>query len=302
MIILRNQFLSEADKIKYIGDCEKAFEQKLRYISQQIINRQGVRIVTLSGPSCSCKTTVVKKLVRDVSEAGKSIKIISIDDFFLSRITSREEALKKGEKIDFDSIDAIDFAYFCECCNRLFSGHKARLPVFDFVSATRTGYIECDPSDYDIIAFEGIQAIYPEIRAKLSEYGFMSIFINVEGPVQIGKEIFAGRDVRFARRMVRDYYFRNAKAEFTMFMWDSVTENEDKNMLPYAHLSDVRIDSFIPYELNMMKEPLEAILSTVPPEDRHYKQACAFRERFADIVPISRSYLPEDSMYREFLG
>lgn len=302
MIILRNRFLTETDKIKYIRACEQAFEKKLQTVSHAVTTQKGVRIITLSGPSCSCKTTVVKKIVRDVNEQGQSIKIISIDDFFLSRSENREEALHRGVKIDYDSINAIDFPYFCECCDRLFSGRKAMLPVFDFVSAARTGYVECNPADYDIIAFEGIQAIYPEIRAKLSEHGFMSLFINVEGPVCIDHQVFTGREIRFARRMVRDFYFRNSKAEFTMFMWESVTENEDKNMMPYAHLSDIRIDSFIPYELNMIKEPLEEILSTVPVSDQHYQQAADFRARFAHIQPISRAYLPEDSMYREFLG
>lgn len=302
MIILRNRFLTETDKIKYIRACEQAFEKKLQTVSHAVTTQKGVRIITLSGPSCSCKTTVVKKIVRDVNEQGQSIKIISIDDFFLSRSENREEALHRGVRSIMTRSTRLIFPISANAATGC-SAAERPCCLYLTLSAQRAPAMWNVTRPITISSLlKGIQAIYPEIRAKLSEHGFMSLFINVEGPVCIDHQVFTGREIRFARRMVRDFYFRNSKAEFTMFMWESVTENEDKNMMPYAHLSDIRIDSFIPYELNMIKEPLEEILSTVPVSDQHYQQAADFRARFAHIQPISRAYLPEDSMYREFLG
>lgn len=299
---VRNDFLSEEEKIEYVKECDNAFERELDRVSRSIIEMGDTRFVTLSGPTCSCKTTTVKKIIADVIDAGKKIKIISIDDFFKSRNEDRKELLKVGKAVDFDTLNALDFDYLCECTDLIMNGKKAMLPEFDFNTARRKGYVEFDPSGYDIIVYEGIQAIYPEVRQSFSRYSPLSLFINVEGPVKCGKEVFSGREVRLCRRIVRDSRFRNAAPEFTMFMWDSVTENEDKNMLPYADTAKIRIDSFIPYELNLIKEPLCDLLKNVPCDSDYYNEACRLICKFDGVTPIDPRYIPDDSMYREFLG
>lgn len=302
MKTVRNSFLSEEEKIKYVKECDNEFERELDLVSQSVIEREDARLVTLSGPTCSCKTTTVKKIIADVIDAGKRIKIISIDDFFKSRHEDRTALLKAGKAVDFDSLDALDFDYLCECTERIMNGEKTMLPEFDFHSAKRKGYAEFDPSGYDIIVYEGIQAIYPEVRQSLSPYSPFSLFINVEGPVKCGGEVFSGREVRLCRRIVRDSRFRNAAPEFTMFMWASVTENEDKNMLPYADTAKIRIDSFIPYELNLIKGPLCDLLKKVPSDSDYFDDACRLISKFDGVTPIDPGYIPNDSMYREFLG
>lgn len=299
---VRNEFASEEEKRAYVRECEERFESELDRVSDAVINRDGTRLVTLSGPTCSCKTTAVRKIIADVVDAGKKIKIISIDDFFKSRSEDRDAVVKEGKRIDFDSLDAIDFDYFCECTDKIMSSDAVMLPEFDFQTAKRKGYVEFDPSGYDIIAYEGIQAIYPEIREKLCVYNPLSLFINVCGDIECGGEVFTGREIRLYRRLVRDFRFRNSTAEFTMFMWSSVTANEDKNMLPYSDTAQIQIDSFIPYELNLIKEPLCDVLGRVSANSPYYEEAGRIIGKFENIVSIDPGYLPHDSMYREFLG
>lgn len=295
-------FLSEREKQAFVDECEAAFEARLDEICAAVRAREGVRYVLLSGPSCACKSTVVKKLVEDEVSEGKRIHMISIDDFFLSRGEDREAALAKGEKLDFDSIDALDLPLFKECLQGIFLGERVMLPTFDFVSAARSGYTAFDAQSVDIIIFEGIQAIYPEITALFRGREAMSIYIDVEGPINAYGKVFTGRDVRFARRIVRDYLFRNASPAFTMFLWESVTENEVRSMDPYAHTADVHLDSFIPYEFSILKKPLTDTLSLIGEGDKYYGQAAALLDRFRDVPEIDSHYLPPDSMYREFLG
>lgn len=302
MRTVRNEFGSEEEKRAYVRECEERFESELDGVSDAVINSADTRLVTLSGPTCSCKTTAVKKIIADVVDAGKKIRIISIDDFFKSRTEDRDAVIKEGKSIDFDSLDAIDFDYLCECTDKMMSEKAVMLPEFDFRTAKRKGYSEFDPAGYDIIAYEGIQAIYPEIREKLSVYDPLSLFINVCGDIECGGEIFSGREIRLFRRLVRDFRFRNATAEFTMFMWSSVTANEDKNMLPYIDTAQIQIDSFIPYELNLIKEPLFDVLSRVSADSPYYGEAERIMAKFKNIASIDPGYLPHDSMYREFLG
>lgn len=298
----RNEYASEAEKIEYIRQSESAFERRLDEVSAYVLAHPGVRYVTLSGPTCACKSTTVKKIVSDVVDAGKRIYIIPIDDFFHPRGECRAESLLKGEKIDYDSIDALDFDYFRQCVEGMFRGERVMLPRFDFVSADRSGYEEMDPTEYDIIVFEGIQAIYPEITALFEGHEWLSIYIDVEGPVEIAGETFSGRDIRYLRRIVRDRRFRGATPSFTMFLWESVAENEDKNMVPYEHTAGIHINSFIPYELGLLKGPITETLAEVPTGDKYYGEAQRILNKFKNITLIDTDYLPAESMYREFLG
>lgn len=295
-------FRDEREKQAFVDECEAAFEAKLDGVCAEVRGRADVRYVLLSGPSCACKSTVVKKLVEDEISEGKRIQMISIDDFFLSRAEDREAALANGEKLDFDSIDALDLPLFKECLEGIFRGERVMLPVFDFVSAARSGYIAFDPQNVDIIIFEGIQAIYPQITALFHGREAMSVYIDVGGPVSAYGKFFSGRDIRFARRIVRDYRFRNASPAFTMFLWESVTENEKRSMDPYAHTADIHLDSFIPYEFSILKKPLTETLSLIREGDKYYERARALLENFEGVPEIDAGYLPPDSMYREFLG
>ena len=299
---LRNEFGSEAEKTEYIADCERELEDRLSAVAREVLARPDLRLLALAGPTCSCKSTAVKKIAADLADAGKRVRVISIDDFFYSRTENREELLKADALPDFDSIEALDFPYLCQCLDSIFAGERTMLPIFDFVSAKRSGYTALDPEQYDLFLFEGIQAIYPEVTARFAEYGFLSVYVDVGGPVEIAGEVFEGRQIRLARRLVRDYRFRAAPPAFTMYLWRSVVENEDRNILPYLHTTELRIDTFFPYELGLLRDPLIEILDSVPPSADQYGQARELIRAFARIESFSESYLPRDSVYREFLG
>ena len=301
MRILRNDFANEEEKIKYVAQCEREYESTLGGVCASIA-ADPCRVIALAGPTCSCKTTTVRKVVDEMKNAGRRIKVISIDDFFYSRDRIKDAEERSLRKIDYDSIEALDFTLFIKCCTDLFAGRAAELPVFDFSSSGRSGYVHCDPADYDVFFFEGIQAFYPEISEFLGSYGSRRVYIDVDGPVEIAGEVFSGRELRLSRRIVRDFRFRSARPEFTMYLWQSVTENEDKNILPYSGDADIRINSLIPYEPGVLRTPLTEILRGVPSGDDFFADACALAEKFSRVTPISADYLPEKSMYREFLG
>ena len=148
---------------------------------------------------------------------------------------------------------------------------------------------------------EGIQAIYPEIRATLPE-GSKSIYISVENDVFAHGIFFDKRDIRFFRRLVRDYLFRNASPERTLELWAGVVANEDKNIIPYGHQSDFIINSFMQYELGVIKPFL---LNTIqydmqkPCELELYQK---LDEKFQKIPEIPEKFVPENSVFREFIG
>ena len=175
-------FRNEQDKINFVNECEKVFEQRLDEVSSMAIN-SGATTLLLSGPTCAGKTTTANKIIHDFNDMGKKVTVISLDDFFKERTEDR--IIKEGEKIDYDSVDVLDLPLLAECISHIKVGNTIRVPIFDFISQKRNGFIEHLIDSDEIIIFEGIQAVYPEITS-LFDNGFLGIFINVNDDVISG--------------------------------------------------------------------------------------------------------------------
>ena len=287
----------------YVDRCEADFEARLEAACDAVCAVEGLRLIGLSGPSCSGKTTTADKLIANLSHHGRTVHVVSIDDFYYDRDVLTARAEQAGKEIDYDSIDTIDFAALREVVREIFTDDKTVVPHYDFKTGRRSGYIEYDPDDNDLFIFEGIQAIYPEIVALFREHSYRSVYICAESPIEVNGQIFSPIEIRFMRRMVRDYNFRAASPEFTYFLWKSVRANEDKNIYPFADNADIRINSTMPYELNMLMPYLMPLLKQIPAGSEYYSSARALMARLnaADITPIPSAYIAENSLYHEFL-
>ena len=293
-------FTSQNEAACFVAECENDFEGRLDIIAENVANNRDIKIVALSGPSCSGKTTTANKLIRELESRGRRVHVVSIDDFYYDREKLDALAEKTG-KVDYDSIISIDFEAFVECVEEIFRDGKTSVPRFDFKQGKRVGYVEYDALDEDIFIFEGIQAIYPEIMKVLSEHPSVSICICVMSSIEIDGKIFEPNEIRFMRRLVRDYHFRNSSAEFTMDLWDEVRENEDINIFPYIDSVDMQIDSTLAFELSMLKPYLERILPTVSDESKFAGTANAILEKIKGIQSLPRDYISENSLYNEFI-
>lgn len=285
---------------EFVRSSEIDFDCRLSKTIRSIVRDKDVRCITLSGPTCAGKTTAAHKLVDEIRESGRNAKIISIDDFF----RASGEIDVSDKTLDYDSVNAIDLEYFSECVINLFSGQAAMLPHFDFLVRKRTKHTEYMLSDKDVVIFEGIQAVYPEVTSLLAPYGFTSIFVNVTDDVLVNGTLFSKNDVRLARRIVRDARFRAASPEFTLHIWDSVRKNEEESIFPYVRPEAYILDSFQPFELFMIGQFVMPLLDTVPAESPYYGRSRILFDKFHSIRgnEIPPEYLSEDSLYHEFLG
>lgn len=292
-------FNNEQEKITFVNKCEADFEQRLDAVSKQAIS-SGVTTLLLSGPTCAGKTTTANKIIHDFHECGKKVTIISFDDFFKERNEDRE-VVNEDEKIDYDSVDAIDLELLAECIKHLKAGNVIKVPIFDFVSQKRKGFVEHQIEIDEIIIFEGIQAVYPEITA-LFDTEYKGIFINVNDDVCINGEHFTKNEIRLIRRLVRDRKFRGASPEFTFYLWETVRENEEKSIFPNKDICEIKIDSFMGYELFLMKKYLIEVLAVVKKESKYYEKATKILNKVSHLDEIDYKYIPKGSLYTEFLG
>lgn len=292
------KFNNEEEKRKFVLECEADFEKRLDIASHEIVE-SGVCCILLSGPTCSGKTTTANKIIEDFTKAGKEVTVISFDDFFKDRTEGR--VVMENTKIDYDSIDVIDLEALKDCIKNAKAGKTIKVPIFDFITQSRRGYNEHYISDNEVLIFEGIQAVYPEI-VSLFDTEYRGIFINVAEDVSINGVNFSKNDIRFIRRIVRDRRFRGASAEFTYFLWETVRENEEANIFTNKDVCKVQLDSFMPYELFVMKPYLIKTLSEVPSESKYYNRARELIEKVEAFDSISYDMIPSGSLYTEFLG
>jgi uridine kinase len=296
MIVYDKKFENEAQIKAFIAKREYNYRRQVETIAEIIAKDERIKIITLCGPSCAGKTTtsyILENKLEDIS--GIDLKIISIDDFFKNR-----DEMEKSGTPDFESIESIDFGYFKECVENILAGKATYLPHFDFVSGKRSEeYEKYIPHEKGIVVFEGIQAMYPEITAILPAEHCVSLFIDILEDVWAYGSFFTHRDVRFYRRLVRDFQFRGASVAKTLELWKNVKSNEEKNIYPYSDGAKYTINSSMLYELNVIKKYLLEMLD--------YTEATRFlfediSEKFKNIPDIPAEYVPKDSVFREFIG
>ncbi len=295
-------YVTEAETRGYIAVCEEAFERQLSAAADAVLGKNGIFTVTLSGPSCSGKTTTARKLTERLDRAGVRAHMVSIDDFYKNRGDAVMKRTSSGElKPDYETAASIDLDAFSDFTCRLGHEKTLRVPIFDFRIGERSGYREISPEPGDVIIFEGIQAIYPEIVSNISNEKNVSIHISVGESLTVGGHTFTPDMIRLIRRLVRDYNYRSASPEMTFYLWDEVRDNEIHNIEPYVSGCDVVINSLLPYELGVIRPYLLHALCGLPEDSVYTGRAAEIAESVSGISDIPLSYVPADSVFREFL-
>lgn len=294
-------FDSESIEKEIIEKAEKRFRDQMAEAVKKTVEA-GYKIIFLSGPSCSGKTTGGRILCNALSEMGKHVKEISIDDFFYGKEDVERIAKEKGAAIDIESVAAIDLECLKEVGKDVLNCRKTRIPKFDFGKASRVGYEEWQGDEDSVVIFEGIQAIYPEVLEIFKSEGSTSLYIYPKTPISACGEVFLSDEMRFFRRLVRDERARNSPPEKTFVLWEGVRANEEKNIFPHVHTVDIFIDSSFAYEPYMIKEKTVELLERVSEDNPYKEKADKMIEKFKNIPQMSTRHLPGDSLFREFIG
>lgn len=293
MVELNIDLKTEKEKTDYVKKSEKAYKDGILETVKRIAADKP-RFLMISGPTCSGKTTTSHIISYELEKLGINAKIVSIDDFFHSRDYVIEHS------VDIESSDAVDMEYFSECVNKISCSETVMLPKFDFVAGKRVGYKQYTPKDEDIIMFEGIQALYPEILAVVPKELRKTLYLGFFDDVKAGKYIFKAKEIRFYRRVVRDTRYRGTDVNTVIHQWDYVIDNEDENIIPNAKSTDYFIDTFLHYELFVLKKYILEDLSYITDIDKaFYGQV---KRKCSNLPEISPDHVPKRSMLREFIG
>lgn len=291
-----------ADPVPFILQCERRYQNIIDSIAQRIVDEEGREIVMLAGPSSAGKTTTARKLSECLIKKGIKTYVLSLDDFYLNR--EDIPYLHDGTQ-DFETVEALDLKCFEKSVNALLRGETVKAPVFDFTTGRRSEiqFNEITLGEGDVVVIEGLHALNPVITGKIVGK-LLKIYINVSSRIydEKGNIILNKRNMRFIRRMVRDYKFRDSSVENTYRLWKNVTAGEEKYLFPYRDNADIRVNTIHLYESCVLKhQALPLLQNSVISEDfrTEAKRLCKALEKFVDI---EESLVPQDSLLREFLG
>ena len=295
---------AECDAEAFVNDCEEQYHRQLHLVADQIAaNCKRKPIVLINGPSSSGKTTTNDRLGRILELAGIHTHMISMDDYYRTSGTYDIPFDEENGVNDLESPECMDLDLLRDHLTRLVAGEEIMVPRFDF--ETRTSHRNDRPVQLhkdEIVMIEGIHAFNPVIMGDLEKHA-TSVYLSVASVLLTDRNVrVEPHMLRFLRRAMRDSLFRSSPVEYTLKQWNSVRRGERLYISPYRGQADLTVDTYLPYETNILMQYLSEKLQG---------EECMLEQ--ADLAPLSaildkvspidyKPYMPEDSVLHEFIG
>ena len=279
-------------------------EKKVVQIAEEIERRYrcgALRLVLITGPSSSGKTTITKRLSTQLLACGLRPQSVSTDDYFVNRLDTPR--FPDGS-FDFDNFDTVDHEAMQNDLVRLINGEEVQVPEYNFVTGLREyngKTLKLEPGS--ILLVEGIHALNPALTELIPDNAKFRIFINTIVSISLDDHnCIPTSDNRLLRRIVRDYNKGAFSARETISNWPNVRRAEVKWIYPFQESADVLFNSAYLVEFAVIRLHAEQILATVPRNCPEYSEANRLLKFLSYFTPVSDREIPPTSLLREFVG
>jgi len=292
---------TEAGTIELINLSEARHYQQLAELGVRITQTNSdIRLICIAGPSSSGKTTFANRLRIELMSRGLRPIRVSIDDYYLTRDNA---PLDEDGKPDLESIYALDIDLFNQNMFDLINGEEVQLPHFDFIQGKRVpGRLLKVEHDQPII-IEGIHALNDMLTDSIPKHQKFKIYIAPQAQINLDNHNpMSLTDLRLLRRIVRDKKFRNASAHETISMWPSVRKGEFKWIYDTQEGADFVYNSFLPFELPVMKRNGLPVLEEIQRDSEYWPVAERLIRMLKYFVELDEKWVPSNSLIREFIG
>ena len=281
-------------------------EKKIVKIAEEIDQRfrdpeNPIRIVLITGPSSSGKSTFCKRLSVQLLACGLRPYSFSTDDYFVNRVDTPK--LPNGQ-YDFDNIETVDYKLLGEHLERLMKGEVVEVPQYNFVTGKREwNGKKFKLSNDSVLIIEGINALNPLLTKQIPDSAKYKIYISALTSISLDDHNWIPtQDNRLLRRIIRDYNKGAFSARETISQWHSVCEAEDQWIVPFQETADVMFNSALNIEFAVLRTHAEVILASVPKNCPEYAEAHRLLKFLHYFIPISDKEIPPTSIMREFVG
>ena len=288
-----------------INVAEALQEKQIAKIAEEIARRSKeenpVKLVLISGPSSSGKTTFSKRMSVQLMTNGLWPYPISLDDYFLNREDSPRD--ENGD-YDFESLYALDLDFFNKQMNQLLAGEEIELPTYNFQTGKREfNGKKLKLNSNTILVMEGNHALNPDLTPHIANENKFKIYVSALTTISIDDHNWISTtDNRLIRRILRDYNYRGYSAQQTIARWPSVRKGEDKWIFPFQENADAMFNSALIFEMAVLRPHVEPVLSSVPQNCPEYSEAHRLLKFIRHFTPLKDKDIPPTSLLREFFG
>lgn len=292
---------NELSAVELINLCENRHYRMLCELGQQIENNiKKIRLICIAGPSSSGKTTFADRLTVELKSRGINPVRISMDDYY-----KRREDVPKDEdgNYDFECQEALDIKLFNQNIVGLLNGQTVALPSFDFKTNDRVFNRKLKIGPHDPIIIEGIHALNEAVTTSIPKYLKFKIYISPQAQINLDNENpLSLTDIRLLRRIVRDNQYRGSDAEETISMWPIVRKGEFKWIYHTQEDANYVFDSFLNYELCVLKKHAMPLLLQIDRESEYGPDAERLINLLKYFKDIDEKWIPSNSLLKEFIG
>lgn len=299
-----NSRILQGDTSELIKIAEAVHGRQFSNIADKIFEAhrdRDVKVVLISGPSSSGKTTSAKRIGIQLRVLGLHPVLISLDDYFVNR-----EDTPKDENGDYDyeALEALDLARLNDDLSLLIDGQSVEIPRYDFITGTRQWHEHpLQLTERSVLIMEGIHGLNPRLTPAIPDDKKFKIYLSCFTSVAMDNITrIHTTDNRLLRRITRDYRTRGNNAYDTIARWQSVRRGEDKHIFPYQENADVMVNTSLFYELGVIRPIVEPILREIPDTVPEFGEADRLLHFLDNFVPIKPDEIPLDSVLREFVG
>ena len=292
---------NELSTVELINLCENRHNRMLCDLGQTIENNiKKIRLICIAGPSSSGKTTFADRLTAELKSRGINPIRISMDDYY-----KRREDVPKDEdgNYDFECTEALDIKLFNQNLVSLLNGREVNLPSFDFKTNDRVFNRKVKIGPNDPIIIEGIHALNEAVTSSIPKYLKFKIYISPQAQINLDNENpISLTDIRLLRRIVRDNQYRGSDAEETISMWPVVRKGEFKWIYNSQEDANYVFDSFLNYELCILKKHAMPLLQAIDKEGEYGPDAERLISLLKYFKDIDEKRIPSTSLLKEFIG
>ena len=280
---------------------EKKIVQIAEEIERRMHSENPIKLVLITGPSSSGKSTFCKRLSIQLKACGIRPISFSTDDYFVNRV---ETPLLPDGSYDFDNFDTVDHKYLQSDLLKLLNGEEVEVPEYNFVTGLREfngKRLRIEPGT--LLLIEGIHALNPRLTDQVPEEMKYRIFINTITSISLDDHnCIPTSDNRLLRRIVRDYSKGAFSAKETISNWPNVRRSEVQWIYPYQENADALFNSSYIVEFPVIRAYAERVLMTVPKNCPEYSEVHRLLKFLSYFTPVSDKDVPATSLIRSFIG
>lgn len=305
-----NKMVKDGRLNKLVVEAEQKYDEDVKDVADEILKKMDkVKLVIISGPSCSGKTTTLIKLSEILEEKKVKFVSINIDNYFKDLHAHPKD--EYGD-YDFETPHALDLKLINEHLYRLVNGEKVKLPHYDFKIGKRIPDVyEIQLKENEIILIDSLHGLYGEMTSSIPHDLKFKLYLETLCQLRdLDGEFVRWADLRMLRRMIRDSWQRAYSPIMTVGHWHYVRKSEMQYIIPYIYKTDYILNTSLPYELVVLKKYLfkyfPEIIKAYEPDPKKvdaYIRAKRIYKVLGQIEDIEDdSFVPKNSLLREFIG